>query len=122
MKMHDEGLPSVGAKNMDTSGNQVSDLEDIEFHWEDPDLEMEAVIRPGIDTPFSPSTSNDFEMVFLAEIPILVDEEYDKENFPPLPTTPVSGRPTQNTFWTKRPIFGTKIENVPDYFYKIMFQ
>ena len=29
------------------------DLEDIEFSWEDPAVDMDSVYRPGIDTPFS---------------------------------------------------------------------
>ena len=65
---------------MDTSGYQVSDLQDIEFRSEDPDLNMDAVLRPGIDTPFPPSTFNDFEMGSMTENPILIDEEQDNEN------------------------------------------
>ena len=38
MEMWDEVLSSVGAQNMDTRGYQVSGLEDIESHWDDPDL------------------------------------------------------------------------------------
>ena len=62
MEMRDELLSSVGAQNMDVSEYQVSDLKDIEFHWEDPDLNMDAVFQPGIDTTSSPSTFNDFEI------------------------------------------------------------
>ena len=51
-EMRDEVLSSVGAKDLDTSSYQVSDLEDIEFNWENPKLDMDAVFRPGIDTPF----------------------------------------------------------------------
>ena len=60
---------------MDASGYQVSDLEDIEFHWEDLDLNTDIVIPPGIDTPISPSTLNVFEMGSMAENPILIDED-----------------------------------------------
>ena len=57
MEMRDELLSSVGTQNMATSGYQVSAyLDVVEFYWEndqlDPDLD--AVFRPGIDTPFSP--------------------------------------------------------------------
>ena len=38
---------------MDASRYQVSDLEDIEIHWEVSDLNMDAVLRTRIDT-FSP--------------------------------------------------------------------
>ena len=47
-----EVLSSVGAQDLDTSRYQVSDLEDIEFNWENSQLDMDAVFRPGIDTPF----------------------------------------------------------------------
>ena len=52
MEMRDEVLSSVEAQNFDTSSYQVSDLEDIDFNWENSQLEMDAVFRPGIDTPF----------------------------------------------------------------------
>ena len=34
MEMRDEVLSSVGAQDLDTSSYEVSDLEDIEFNWE----------------------------------------------------------------------------------------
>ena len=52
IEMREEVLSSVGAQDLDTSSYQVSDLEDIEFNWEDSQLDMDAVFRPGIDTPF----------------------------------------------------------------------
>ena len=99
MEMRDDVLSRVGAQDVDTSGNQVYGLEDTEFHWEDSDLNMDAVLRPSIDFPFSPSTFINFEMSLLTENPIGVDQEQDKDNSPPpLPTTPVSERSTQNFF------------------------
>ena len=71
MEMMDEVLSSVGAQDMDTSGYQVSDLEDIECHWEDSDFKMDAVFRPGVDTSVSLSTFNDFEMGSVTENPFL---------------------------------------------------
>ena len=59
MEMRDEVISSVGAQDLDTSSYQVSDLEDIEFNREDSQLDMDAVFRPGIDTPFSPTTFDD---------------------------------------------------------------
>ena len=88
MEMRDVVLSSVRAQHMDTSGYQVSNLEDI--HWEDPDLNFDAVFRPGINTHFTPSTFNDFEMGLMAENRILIDEEQNKENYPRLRTIPVS--------------------------------
>ena len=37
-------------------------LKSIEFHWEDPHLNMDAVFRPGIDTPIFSSACKDFQM------------------------------------------------------------
>ena len=51
MEMRDEVISSVGTQDLDTSSYQVSDLENIEFNWENSQLEMDAVFRPGIDTP-----------------------------------------------------------------------
>ena len=57
---------------------------------------MDAVFRPGIDTPFSPTTFDDLLMGDgSVENPIVLDEEEDKENAPP-PTTPESVRPTEH--------------------------
>ena len=38
-----EVLSSVGAKDTDTSGYELSGLEDIEFSWEDPPVDMDSV-------------------------------------------------------------------------------
>ena len=53
MEMRDEVLASVGVQYLDTSSYQVSDLGDREFNWENSQLDMDAVFRPGIDTAFS---------------------------------------------------------------------
>ena len=62
MEMRDEVLSRMGAQDLDTSSYQVSDLEDIEFNWENSQLDLDAVFRPGIDTPFSPTTFDDLLM------------------------------------------------------------
>ena len=59
MGMRDEVLSSVGAQVLDTSSYQVSDLEDIESNWKNSHLDMDAVFRPGMNTPFSPTTFDD---------------------------------------------------------------
>ena len=61
MDMRDEVLCGVGVQVLDTSRYHVSDLEDIEFNWENSqlDTDMDTVFRPGVDTPFSPTTFND---------------------------------------------------------------
>ena len=52
MEMRNQVLSSVGAKDMDTSGYQLFDLEDVEFYSEKYQLDVDTVFRPGIDTPF----------------------------------------------------------------------
>ena len=91
--MREEVLSSVGAQDLDTSNYQVSDLEDIEFNWENSQLELDAVFRPGIDTPFSPTFFDDLSMEGSVENPIVLDEQEDKENAPS--STPESVRPTE---------------------------
>ena len=62
MEMRDGVRCSVGAQNLDTSSYQVSNLEDIVFNREYSQLNMDAVFRPGIDIPFSPTTVDDLSM------------------------------------------------------------
>ena len=73
MEMRDEVLSGVGAQDLDTSSYQVSDLEDIEFNWQNSQLEMNAVFRPGIDTHFSPTIFDDLSMEGSVENPIVLD-------------------------------------------------
>ena len=121
MEMRDEVLSSVGARDLDTSSYQVSDLEDIEFNWENSQLDMDSVFRPGIVTPFSVTTFDDLLMGDgSVENPIVLDEEEDKENVPP-PTTPESVRPSNPPRLQRSRIFGARIENVPDYVFRNLF-
>ena len=76
---------------------------------------MDAVFRPGIDTPVSPTTFDDLLMGDgSVEDPSVLDEEKDKENDPP-PTTPESVTPTEPPRLQRSRPFGTRIENVPYY-------
>ena len=119
-EMREEVLSSVGAQNLDTSSYQVSDLEDIEFNWENLQLDMDAMFRPGIDTPFSPTTFDNLLMGDgSVENPIVLDEEEDKEN---TPTTPESAGPTEFPRLQRSRAFGARIENVPDCVYRKLFQ
>ena len=120
MEMRNEVLSSVGAQDLDISSYQVSDLEDIEFNWENPQLDMDAVFRPGKYTPFSPTTFDDLSMEGSLEKPIVLDEEEDKENASP-PTTPKSVRPTEPPRLQRSRAFGARMENVPDYVLEICF-
>ena len=86
IEMREEVLSSVGAQDLDTSSYQVSDLEDIEFNWENSQLDMDSMFRPGIDTAFSPTVFDDLLMGDgSVENPIVLEEEEDKEK---VPTTP----------------------------------
>ena len=105
-EMREEVLSSVGAQDLDTSSYQVFDLEDIEINWENDQLDLDAVYRPGKDTPYSPTTVDDSSMEGSSvENPIVLDEEEDKENA--APSTPVSERsteppiPEKSCFWSK---------------------
>ena len=119
--MREEVLSSVGAQDLDTSSYQVSDLEDIEFNWEDSQLDMDAVFRPGIDTPFSPTTFEDLLMGDGSiENPIVLDEEEDKENAP-RSTTPESVRPTEPPRLQRSRTSGARMESVPDYVFRSFF-
>ena len=91
--MRDGVLSSLGAQDMDTSGYQVSDLYDSEFYWKKDQLDVDAVFRPGIDTPFSPTAFDDLKMGCSAENPNLIEEVGDKLNSPP-PNRPGSEKST----------------------------
>ena len=123
-EMRDEVLSSVSAQEgLDTSGYQVFavDLDDVGFYWQIKQLDVDAVFRPGFDTPFSPIMFDDLEVGSSAENPILLGEEEDKENSSLTTKTPVSERPTRPPALLRSRPFGTTIENVPDYVYKNLF-
>ena len=117
----DKVYSSVGAQEMNTSGYQMPDLDDVEFYWESAQLDVDAVFRPGIDTPFSSTAFDDLEIGGSAENPVLFDEEEEKENSPPPPTLPACERLTRPPASLRSCPFGTRIENVPDYVYRILF-
>ena len=120
MEMRDEVLSSVGAQDLDTSSYQVSDLEDVEFNWEDSQLDMDAVFRPGIEALFSSTTFDDLSMRGTVENPIVLDEEQNKENSPP--STPESERPTEPPRLVRSRPFGIRLEKVPESVYRILFR
>ena len=122
MEMREEVLSSVGAQDLDTSSYQVSDLEDIEFNLENSQLDMDAVFRPSIDIPFSPTTFDDLSMEGSVENPIVLDEEEDNENAAPPPSTPESVRPTEAPRLQRSRAFGARMENVPEYVFRNLFQ
>ena len=122
MKMRDEVLSSVGALDLDTSTYQFTALEDIEFNWENSQLEMDAVFRPGMDTPFfSLTTFDDLSVERSFENPIVLNEEEEKENAPPF-STPESVRPTELPRLQRSRASGAITEKAPDYVFRNLFQ
>ena len=120
MELRNEVLSSVGAQDLDTGSSQISDLEDIEFNCENPQMDMDAVFRPGIDSPSSPTTFDDLLMGDgSVENPIRLDEEEDKENAPP--STPEFVRPTEPPRLQRSRAFGARMDNVPDYVLRSSF-
>ena len=86
-------------------------------------LDVDGVLRPGIDTPFSPTAFGVLEMAGSTESPILLEKEEEKENsLPPPTTTPVSERPTRPPELLSSRPFVTGIENVPEYVYRTLFE
>ena len=119
--MREEVLSSVGAQDTDTRGYELSELEDIEFSWKDPAVDMDSVYRPGINTPFSPSIFDDFHMEgSTAANPIIFDDEEDKESSAPTTTTPESERATERPRLLRSRPFGTRLKNVPESVYRTM--
>ena len=55
------------------------------------------------------------------ENPIVLEEEEDKDNDPP-PTTPQSVRPMEPPRLQRSRAFGARMENVPDYVFRNLFQ
>ena len=115
MEMRDKVISSVGEQNVDTSGQQVSNLRDIEFLWEDPDLNIDAVFSQAMVDPFPFSFFKFSERASMAEETVLVEKEPDKEKLFPPPAIPVSERPTRLLVLLRSCPFGTRTENVPDY-------
>ena len=119
MEMIDEVLSSVKAQDLDSSSYQVSDLEDIEFNWENSQLDMDELFRTSIDIPCSPTVFDDLlKGDGSVENRIELDEEENKEN---VPSTPESLRSTEPTRLLRSRAFRAKIENVPNFVFGNLF-
>ena len=101
MEMRDEVLSSVGAQGLYTSSYQVSDLDDIEVNWENSEVDMDAVFRPGIDTPFSPTTFDGLSMEGSVENPIVLDEDSSSINTRVYQTHGTSQASEKSRFWSE---------------------
>ena len=56
---------------------------------------MDALFRPGIDTSFSLTTFDDLSTGESVENPFVLEGQQDKENSPPIPSTPEYVRPVE---------------------------
>ena len=117
--MREEVLSIVGAQYLDTSSYQLSDFEDIEINWEI--SELDAVFRSVIDTPISPTTF-DLSTEVSVENPIVLDEEEHKEIAAPPPSTLEFVRPTEPPRLQRSRASGERMENVPYYVLRSLFQ
>ena len=93
--MTDEVLSSVGAQDMDTSSYQLTDLENIEFNCENSQLDMDAVFRPGIDTPFLQLHLTIYRWSDQLKTPLCWTKNKTENAPPPAPSTPVSVTPRE---------------------------
>ena len=121
-EMRDEVLSSVGIHVVSTRGYQVfADLNDVEFYWENGQLDVDAVFIPDIDKLFRQQRSTTWRWeVVQQKTPFCLTRKKNKEKSPP--TTPVSERPTgPPALLISRP-FGTRLEEVPDCAYRNLFQ
>ena len=118
--MREAALLGGGAQVMDTRSYEVSELDVIEFVWENPQLEVDALFRPTTDTSFSQTAFDSLEKVRPVENPILLDDEQDDENWSRL--NPVSERPDRLPTLPRNCKLGTRIENGPDYDYENVLQ
>ena len=84
---------------------------------------MDSVFRPGIDTPFSPSIFDYFQMEGSTTAnPIIVDDEEDEENSAPTTSTPEFERATEPPRLQRSRPFETQLQNVPDSVYRTLFR
>ena len=96
----------------------MSELEDIEYSWYNPDFSVDALFWPGINILFFPSSFNVFEMSLL--VATRIDKQEDKVNC--IRTTPPSERQNESPCWLRSILFGTRTETFPDYNYRKLFE
>ena len=76
--MRDEVISDVDAHDMDTSGYQVSKMDDFEFYWENDQLDADVFFTPGIDTRFSLKAFDCLEIGGSVRNTILLNKEEGK--------------------------------------------
>ena len=108
---------------MNTNECHVPDLQDIEFHWEDPYLNKDVIFQPGVNSSFPSNLLQFSEGFFCTKAQsqnLKLDDEEDKQNSST--TTAVSERPNRPTALLQSFLFGKKSENSPECRYKNLFQ
>ena len=103
---------------MDTSGFDLSELEDIEFFWENPQGELDFVFRPETGTPFSPTGFNDLEKREEGSNGSVIVLDAEKDNEKSFPTFPVPEHLTEPPRLLRSQLLGNGIGNMPEYVYK----
>ena len=91
--MREEVFSWAGAQEKVISGYEFSDMDDIEFFWENPQLEVGVVFKSRFHSPLPVKTFGCLEIRGFLENAIILDSEEDKRNSPY--TTLVSERPNQ---------------------------
>ena len=121
-ELREEVVASAGAQDMDTSGYDLSDLEGIEFFWENPQVELDVVFgRPGRETFFFTNSFQRFRDGMRRTIlRIVLDVEEDKENS--TQTTPVFERLVEPPRLFRKCPSGRQIDNVPEFVYRTLFE
>ena len=80
---------------MDTSGYELSDLDEIDFLWKNPQLKLNSAMRPRIDFPYFPLAFDSLELGESVENPILLvnEEEKEKNRHPQIATLKTQSTP-----------------------------
>ena len=106
--MREEVLASAEAQDMLTRCYELLDLEDIDIFWENPQAQLDAVFRPGLDIPFSPIVSTIWRWAEYHPKTLLCWMERTR-------TTPLFERPTETPRLLRSRPFGRRNESVSEF-------
>ena len=121
MEMLEEVLSSVGVQDVDTSGYQVSNLDNIEFYCKNDQLDVDTIVTQWIDTPFCQQCLTNWRWEVEKKTPFCSTMGKGGEKISS-PTTPVSEGPTGHPALLRNCPFGTEIQSFPVYVYRKLFQ
>ena len=85
--MQDEVRASVGYQDVSSDFGH-SDLDDVQFYYENPDTEMAVVYRSRIDTAISSSLFESFSFAGEADYPVEIEDTQEKEKETSTPQQP----------------------------------